>query len=103
MKLYFANPFFNDGVNVTVRRGVKWSLATGEVPIVDVDSGAEVGTAKITGCKVKRLCDITASDVENEHDPACRCWIGLLAEMRKLYGCDFDENEIVTILEFTIV
>jgi len=90
-ELQFNNPIFKSGENITVRRGVKWSLedeaiilGLGERPI---------------GAQVKRFADITDYDLINEHDPDCRSKDGLLSVMEGIYD-KFDTKEIVTLVSF---
>ena len=109
MFLKFNNPIFHDGINSTVRRGVKWAIAEeGEFghpilctkePFGDDGQRKIIGFASVTRTRVLRMCDILETMLSNEHDPACRTYHGLLFEMKKVYG-DFDEHEIVTILDF---
>lgn len=110
MHLKFKTPVFNDGINVTVRRGVKWSIAEETEfghPIVDTndpyhDDGRDkiIGFAKVVDVRVIRMCDILESMITEEHDPKCRIYHGLLDVMKQTYGSDFDDKEIVTVLTF---
>lgn len=81
----FQNPVFHKGINLTIRRGVKWSLQ---------DTGLNVESVYI-----KRFCDITGRELSFEHDPNCQNYEGSLCEMRRIYD-DFDPCEIVTLVFF---
>lgn len=98
--LYFANPTFNNGLNVTVRRGVKLVGASDKILVKNINH-QELGYAKAKYCKVKRFCDISNIDIENEHDEQCRNYEGLLLTMKKIYN-DFDHHEIVTLIYFSM-
>ena len=109
MKLKFKNPVFHDGVNTTVRRGVKWSIADEPefgYPIIDTndpvtDDGKDkiIGFAKPVDVKVVRMCDISDDMIRFEHDPKCRTYNGLLDVMKETYN-NFSDKEIVTVLTF---
>ena len=107
-KLYFKNPVFKEGVNVSVRRGVKWDVGEKDnILIIDTnDPIREDGIDKVLHVvdietKVMRFGDITDSELVNEHDPMCRMLEGLLPVMRRVYP-GFEINEIVTIVSFKI-
>jgi hypothetical protein len=97
-KLLFKNPVFHKGVNVTCRKGTKWSGINGEVVIAET-GGKDVCIATIKNTKTLRFMDLEEKDIVNEHDPSCRTWQGLYDVMVNTYG-DFDKRELVTILEF---
>lgn len=92
-ELKFNNPVFEVGPNLTVRRGVRWSL----------EDEAMIGGVEVVKIKarVMRFSDIRRYDLRNEHDPKCRTYDGLLNTMYDLYD-DFDEREIVTLVEFEV-
>jgi hypothetical protein len=100
--LYFRNPTFKIGTNVTCRRGIKWSSVTGPITV------SELGTPPLKeyliqaiSTRVFRFSDLTDGDVANEHDPECRTYDGLYKEMRRVYP-GFDSREIVTLVSFEI-
>lgn len=97
MKIYFENPSFNDGENITIRRGIKWSTET-FAELADMNGHTLVSSAPLS-CKVMRFCDLTDRDVEKEHDEKCRTVAGLLEVMKHIYPT-FDEREIVTVVSF---
>ena len=93
MRMLFSNAVQHVGRNVTVRRGVKWSLqfaaeieGYGELPITS---------------KVLRFIDLGPEDIADEHDPACRTYEGLLEVMRRVYP-GFDGLELVTVVAYNI-
>ena len=96
--LLFSNLVFNDGFNLTVRRGRKWALE-GKA---NIQLGKGVGEF-LPGVTIQtreaRFSSLTNNDVHMEHDPACRTIAGLLAEMQRVYE-GFDVNEIVTLVVF---
>lgn len=92
-QLKFDTPIFKEGTNVTVRRGVQWSLEE----VVEI-AGAGINRIRT---KVMRFCDIGADDLVDEHDVRCRTPEGLLEQMNRLY-VDFDPRELVTIVEFDL-
>lgn len=101
MRLEFSNPVFHLGVNVTVRRGIKWAMEdVGTIGEITDEWGAEeVMTTVGLVTRVMRFCDLQNSDLVNYHDPHCRTVEGLLEVMHQVYT-DFDPREIVTLVEF---
>jgi hypothetical protein len=96
-------------VNLTVRKGLKWSsLEAGDTILlaeteVGVVCGAEV-YAKIFDVKVITFRDLVLYPkmLELEHDPECRIYYGLYQVMRKVYD-GFLAHEIVTLVYYEIV
>lgn len=109
MELLFKNPVFKSGRNLTVRRGIKWDIADKQnVLIIDTDDPIrEDGQPKvlhvvdILETRVMRFIDLEDSDLQDEHDPVCRTYEGLLNVMEKTYP-GFDQREIVTLVWFEI-
>ena len=99
-KFYFQNPSFNQGLNVSVRRGVKWNTeAQKGVMLVDTaNPDKEIGTVDIE-TRVFRFCDLIDADIAAEHDANCRTVAGLLEVMKKIYP-SFDSRELVTLVYF---
>ena len=89
--MLFDNPVYNEGPNLTVRRGIKWALEN-EAFIQGLGH-------RIIFTRVLPFGALLDSDLELEHDPACRTIEGLAEVMHKVYT-DFDEREIVTLVEF---
>lgn len=107
-KLYFKNPVFKEGINVSVRRGIKWDVSERDnVLIIDAnDPITQDGKDKVLyvvdiETKVMRFADLTDSELANQHDPRCTLWEGLLPVMREVYP-GFGVNEIITIVSFKI-
>jgi hypothetical protein len=95
-QLQFNNPVFTPNeINVTVRRGIKWSGTRGNV-------SATGKSVCITDTKIIRFVDINQLDMSKEHDPDCREYGKLLEVMEKTYA-GFDEKEIVTVVYFVVV
>lgn len=92
--LLFSNSVFRSGMNVTVRRGVKWS----GTPKADIFGHGVVNLRT----KILRFMDIEESDIELENDPGCSTLDGLFDGMRTVYGPDFDPREIITLVYFEI-
>jgi len=90
-QMLFENPVHTPGVNVTIRRGVKWSL----------ESEADIQGLGMRPITTKVMCfDMIADhDVKNEHDPMCRNVEGLFKTLCRLYT-DFDWREHVTIITY---
>lgn len=97
-KLYFENPEFHPGVNLTVRRGTKWN--TEKKAILADLAGKEYGEV-VLDSRVFRFCDLNESDLALEHDANCRTGHGLFKVMKKLYP-SFDVRELVTLVTFEI-
>jgi hypothetical protein len=101
MILYFKNPVFKYGVNITVRRGTKWSGREGKA-VACGTGNKEYVPINIQGTKVMKFSDISDFDLENEHDPTCRNVSGLLKVMEEIYCC-FTIKEVVTLVYFEVV
>jgi hypothetical protein len=106
--LYFKNPVFKTGRNITCRRGIKWdTLAKENVLVVDTDDPIrEDGVTKVIHVvdietRVFKFSDLRDEDIADEHDPICRTVPGLLKVMQATYD-NFDEREIVTLCAFDV-
>jgi len=98
-ELKFQNPIFS-WMNITVRRGVR--QLNGTVKLMDPRGYPRfLGYGFVLKYKIKRFKDIEDKDLELEHDPKCRTYVGLLETMREVYD-DFDVNEIVTLIQFEV-
>ena len=106
--LLFQKPDFHPGVNVTVRKGAKWFgiLDVGDMVEIQTTDGHEgqdsYGHHLVLGVSYsKYLEDVEPGLLRFEHDPACRTDHGIEAEMKRIYGDDFeDEGEGVTVVVF---
>lgn len=96
--LLFSNLVFNDGFNLTVRRGRKWSLESKANIQLGKGEGEFLPGVRIQ-TRVAPFSSLTNNDVFQEHDPECRTISGLLAEMQRVYE-GFDVNELVTLVVF---
>lgn len=101
--LLFKNPVFHKGVNLTVRRGIKWAVVPvgTEINILETDSNILNETGIITKVVVIPFWDIEKEMLREEHDPRCTNHESLQEVMEEVYE-DFSANEIVTLLYFTI-
>lgn len=97
--MYFQNPEMKDGINLTVRRGVKWAHESGLFSYGEPE--LEIGRLIIEETCVMRACDIPETWLHNEHDPKCRTLKGLLKVLDKVYT-SFVSQEIVTLIWFTV-
>lgn len=95
---------FKPGLNITVRRGIKWSGLSGLISVKQTDVSVEYGMIGgiIKSTHIMRFCDIPKTWLHIEHDPDCRTRAGLLRGMRETYD-DFIEEEIVTVVTFEIL
>jgi len=106
--LYFKNPVFKTGRNITCRRGIKWdTLSKENVLVVDTaDPIREDGQTKVLHVvdietRVFKFSDLVDADVTDEHDPICQTVSGLFKVMQATYD-NFDERELVTLCAFDV-
>jgi hypothetical protein len=100
-KLYFTNPVFHTGINVTCRNGYKWSDAQGElVKVHDTATDESFGMAHILGVLTCKLDKIPEEVLALEHDPSCRTREGIITEMKRVYGEDLKRDAPTTVLFF---
>lgn len=105
MKLYFDKPEFHSGINLSIRRGVKWAAKIMEhVLAYDAKDEFSNSSRPIFNCevveqKVLKYEDIPREDFKLMHDSSCQSYDSMLEEMKKIYG-DFSDKEIVTLLYF---
>jgi hypothetical protein len=94
--LGFSNPKFHTGRNTSVRRGDRWH----GVAQARIEQGAGRHTGPLPlHTELRRFDMLTAADLRDEHDPACRTPEGLLAVMQRLYP-GFQADETVTLVHF---
>lgn len=106
MILYFKNPVFNPGVNVTVRLGDKWFGSTGARnihPVHNTETSQQVGLARIVTVFLSKLGDIPMGILALEHDPSCVTREGILAEMQRVYAPTVGPDDLVTVILFQMV
>ena len=88
--LYFNTKEFRKGKNLTVRRGTRWH-------------GRKASNFNILNSEVIRFRNLKDAShkkvLKYEHDPKCRNYDGLLAEMKRIYK-GFSANENVTLVFF---
>jgi hypothetical protein len=95
---------FKKGVNVTVRRGRKWAtqLCPGDKVELIATDGSRLLPAEVVGVVVTPFYAIHRHTLSMEHDPACREYKGLKAEMEKIYP-GFVPAEEVTYIMFKLI
>jgi hypothetical protein len=100
--LEFANNTHQvDALQVTVRRGTKWSdLYPGEVVALSDVGGANRRGANIVFVHKTRMRDIPQVFLDCEHDPSCHTPEGIAAEMNRVYKDTVSEDEIVTVVGY---
>lgn len=103
-EMLFSNNVHHNGINVTVRRGDKWSmLRNGEKVIfssADEHREAPVHATIVAALKMPFYL-IPESLLEHEHDETCRTRENLLKELQHLYG-GFMATEAVTVVLYFI-
>lgn len=94
--LGFATPLFHTGRNTSVRRGQRWHGA----PRACIEyAPGQLSAPLELRTELRRFDTLTAADLADEHDPACRTPPGLLAVMQQLYP-GFEQDETVTLVHF---
>jgi hypothetical protein len=101
--LYFTNPVFHSGLNMTVRDGDKWMKANVGDTVMLKETGRDhtIAPAKVMGKAHIPFNLIPESWLACEHDPACRNLGGLFAAMSRVYP-GFSLHNYVTVLFFKI-
>lgn len=100
-KLYFKNPVFGEGVEITVRLGLKWAGShLYDVKLTDTETGENFGRAEIRGVLSLPFGRIPAQLLVLEHDPVCRHKGGLRRELERVYERPVPDKQMVTILFF---
>lgn len=101
-EILFRNPTFHNGLNVTVRNGFGWFFKTaiGDELALSGKNGA-ITNGLIVGRMIMPFKRIPENILQFEHDPSCRNFAGLLAEMKRVYP-GFSEENSVTVLLFYI-
>lgn len=102
-EILFGDFVFRKGINVTVRKGVKWHGAKGAFmarPTKKESYEKAVVEIGILETAIYLFRDLKAKVIDFEHDRRARTYSGLLKGMREAYGEDFSENEYVTVVFF---
>ena len=99
-------------VNLTVRKGLKWSdLAVGEAVLLRETPSTEltidtevVNHATIYDVKVMSFADLMNYKrlLKLEHDPKCQTYTGLFETMRRVYD-GFLQHELVTLVMYELI
>lgn len=90
-KLGLNRPILHDGWNVVIRRGMKWSY---------VDQAIVGGQDVPVFTRAYVFREIPVEDLKMHHNTSCRELSGLFRKMQRVYGEDFSQNEVVTIIKF---
>lgn len=99
-EMRFNNNVHHSGVNVTVRRGPKWSdLEKDDLLRLSSPTGDSLRIAKVITSMKMLFHSIPMSLLSHGHDPACRSRIGLLKKMKKAYP-GFRSSEEVTVVMY---
>lgn len=108
MKLLFKNPVFYLGkVNTTVRLGDKWLNAVKVGDELEVyETGREtvvIGRAVVENVSYfDHFGGVPINVLRLEHDPECHSYEGLVKAMVRAYGPEFNENNPVTVVFFSM-
>lgn len=93
-------------IGTTVRRGNKWFNQAKPQQEIELCVCNEVGNHNVIGVGVieemlfTTFSEIPARLIESEHEMSSRLYSGLLYSMRKAYGKDFNESELVTVIKY---
>lgn len=102
--LFFLEPVFHSGFNVTVRNGEKWMEAKVGDRLLLKKTGDDkvIHTAYLCGKAFMPFRMIPERWLAIEHDPKCRTLKGLLKHGMKPAYPDFTKDSFVTVLFFWI-
>ena len=107
----FFNPVFHEGVNVAVVRGAVEFPPVGKgILVIEATPGARpginqskvdevIGVGRVVGVKHLAFYDLDRDDLVRYHDPKIKTSMDLFSYIVE-HAPDFDEREIVTLLEF---
>ncbi len=96
--LTFVNPLFHRGRNTSVRRGNRWhGVAQARLQCA---AGHPQPTVTLA-TELRQFSTLTAADLRDEHDPACRTPDGLLDVLQQIYP-GFQPDETVTLVHFVL-
>ena len=102
--LFFLEPVFHPGLNVTVRNGDKWMQTNIGDGLLIKKTGEDtvIHTADLIAKAYVPFRLIPEAWLAYEHDPACRTLEGLFEYGMKPAYPDFTEDNYVTVLLFWI-
>lgn len=108
-QIAFKHPEFNDSepsynghfLNTTCRLGAKWLNVSYEerIEITDVE-GNKLGHGVVKGAYARHFHNLQSHETNLQNSERTRTLAGLAEEMREVYGEQFSENSIVTMLMF---
>ena len=100
-----TNNNFHSGLNVTVRRGLKYLalLKPGDDVVMANLQGELLGEATVHQMLAGKMVDIPSGFLELEHDPKSRNLQGLVEVMQNCYAdSELDENEVTVAIVLKI-
>lgn len=100
--LQFREFVFRTGVNVTVRRGCKWSGFKGEVVLASTGEPQEIRRGEIHSTIAYKFEDIPHKLVAGYHSAGVSSRARLYSILAAMYS-DFDDLEIVTVIIFKVL
>jgi len=99
-ELLFKNYVFHEGLNLTVRRGNRKKLFSLANKVCLKTTDRKTKRKAILGSVIsKQFNEISAYEIQFEHDPHCQKYDGLFETMKDLYP-DFKAYEEVTLIFF---
>lgn len=100
-ELKFVTAVFNQGINSTVRLGVRPFLPKEDLVLLDTE-GNQIAKANIIRTVYTKLVDITDEDIRYQHTNDTRTVSGLLTVLNKVYGYELNKDDIMSIIYFTL-
>lgn len=103
-ELFFLNPVFHSGLNMTVRNGDKWMKTNigDQLTIKETGKDQTIYTGTVIGKAYIPFKMIPDEWLAYDHDPSCHNREGLLLYGMKPAYPDFTEDNYVTVLFFNI-
>ncbi len=102
--LEFLNPQWHRGMNVTVRKGIKWfekARRGDKVCIIRTGNSLPENFGIIDEIDYRKFMSVNIRDLAEEHDRECGTPQGLLWAMIRAYP-DFNLEDSVTVIRFLI-
>lgn len=102
--MFFEHNVHGRGVNVTVRRGKKWSDLRNdeEIRLMQTDGADAAYRARVVVALTMAFAHVPTGVLPYCNDPDCRTLSGLVATMRRLYP-DFSPEDEVTVVLYYVV
>jgi hypothetical protein len=102
MRLNFLHPVVQEGVNSTVRLGIRDYSIDESVFIYETGKDDPIARGFIDKLVITRFEYLTDEDIMYQHDEETRDFDGLFAAMKRAYGDDFNELSVVTVVHFFV-